>query len=134
MLRPLWNGFWGAAGAAAGSQVPEFLQQYAQRLGGHLDEARRLLDTMPALRLRVDALEAARTALDTSAGAGRLWAFATHFQPDVFGGTLAAYVPATPLTVEGLLYAVAGMALGVLIGGLVLLPLRLLFPRRHHRH
>jgi hypothetical protein len=30
-------------GAVAFSQVPEFMQQYLQRLGGHLDEARRQL-------------------------------------------------------------------------------------------
>ena len=31
-------------GAVAFSQVPEFMQQYVQRLGGHLDEARRQLE------------------------------------------------------------------------------------------
>lgn len=31
------------AGALAFSQMPEFMQQYLQRLGGHLDEARRHL-------------------------------------------------------------------------------------------
>ena len=31
-------------GAVAFSQVPEFMQQYLQRLGGHLDEARRQLE------------------------------------------------------------------------------------------
>src|SRR3954471_24132107 len=31
------------AGAVAFTQVPEFFQQYLQRLGGHLDEARRQL-------------------------------------------------------------------------------------------
>jgi len=30
-------------GAVAFSQIPEFMQQYLQRLGGHLDEARRQL-------------------------------------------------------------------------------------------
>jgi hypothetical protein len=30
------------------SQVPEFIQQYLQRLGGHLDEARRQLDQIQA--------------------------------------------------------------------------------------
>ena len=30
-------------GTVAFSQVPEFMQQYLQRLGGHLDEARRQL-------------------------------------------------------------------------------------------
>jgi hypothetical protein len=37
-----------AAGAVAFSQVPEFIQQYVQRLGGHLDEARRQLGQFQA--------------------------------------------------------------------------------------
>lgn len=32
------------AGAIACAQLPEFMQQYLQRLGGHLDEARRQLE------------------------------------------------------------------------------------------
>lgn len=32
-------------GAVAFTQVPEFIQQYLQRLGGHLDEARRQLES-----------------------------------------------------------------------------------------
>lgn len=35
-------------GAVAFSQVPEFIQQYVQRLGGHLDEARRQLERFQA--------------------------------------------------------------------------------------
>lgn len=34
------------AGAVLFSQIPEFMQQYVQRLGGHLDEARRQLEQM----------------------------------------------------------------------------------------
>ena len=36
----------GVAGAVLFSQIPEFMQQYVQRLGGHLDEARRQLEQM----------------------------------------------------------------------------------------
>jgi hypothetical protein len=35
-------------GAVAFSQIPEFIQQYLQRLGGHLDEARRQLEQFRA--------------------------------------------------------------------------------------
>jgi hypothetical protein len=37
------------AGAIALSQAPEFFQQYLQRLGGHLDEARRVLARFEAV-------------------------------------------------------------------------------------
>ncbi len=39
-------------GAVVFSQVPEFMQQYLQRLGGHLDEARRQLDQIEAAAAR----------------------------------------------------------------------------------
>jgi len=39
-------------GAVAFSQIPEFMQQYLQRLGGHLDEARRQLDQLQAAAAR----------------------------------------------------------------------------------
>jgi hypothetical protein len=39
-------------GAVTFSQVPEFMQQYLQRLGGHLDEARRQLDQLQAAAAR----------------------------------------------------------------------------------
>jgi hypothetical protein len=50
LIRPVWSVLDGlldrvlcVLGAVAFSQVPEFIQQYLQRLGGHLDEARRQL-------------------------------------------------------------------------------------------
>jgi hypothetical protein len=122
LIRSLWNGAWGALGAAILCQVPEFIQQYAQRLGGHLDEARRMLGTAPQLAPRIAELESAYTALLNSAGFGRLWAAATHFLPDVAAGTLSIYRPAVPLGIEGLLYALIGVALGVMVGGIIAFP------------
>ncbi len=53
-------------GAVLFSQVPEFMQQYLQRLGGHLDEARRQLqqfqDTAAQSGLTLDAFIARTTA------------------------------------------------------------------------
>lgn len=48
----------------AGSQVPEFAQQYRQRLGGHLDELNRMLADFDA--------EVARLNLSREAAIGRL--------------------------------------------------------------
>ena len=48
------------AGAVLFSQVPEFMEQYLQRLGGHLDEARRQLeqlrDVAAQIRVTLEAL------------------------------------------------------------------------------
>jgi hypothetical protein len=122
LFRALWNGLWGAAGAATASQIPEFLQQYAQRLGGHLDEARRMLAAAPQLAARVSELEAAQTSLNQSAGLGRLWAAVSHPFPDIAWNTLGIFRPAVPLGIEGLLYALVGVAVGVAIGGILAAP------------
>lgn len=62
-------------GALAFSQAPEFMQQYLQRLGGHLDEARRQLEQFRAVAaasgLTLDQL-ASRTGHDADAGVARL--------------------------------------------------------------
>lgn len=39
-------------GAFAGSQIPEFMQQYTQRLGGHVHELNRLINQLHGLALQ----------------------------------------------------------------------------------
>src|SRR4051812_24457529 len=62
------------AGAVTVSQAPEFIQQYLQRLGGRLDEARRQLsqfeDVARKSGLTVDQLAAKATATSDAALAG----------------------------------------------------------------
>lgn len=129
-------------GAVLFSQAPEFMQQYLQRLGGHLDEARRQLahfeqvarqagltldrliaqtsanpeatvaklgGVMRETATRVDTLAAAQDALQHASLFTRPFVFLRHFDGDIAGGTWSIYKPAVPTTVEGLLYALAGM-------------------------
>jgi len=62
-------------GAVLFSQLPEFIQQYLQRLGGHLDESRRQLDQFREVAaksgLTLDQL-AARSQANTEATVARL--------------------------------------------------------------
>lgn len=71
-------------GALAFSQVPEFMQQYVQRLGGHVDEARRQLEQFRAAAaasgLTVEQL-AAKAGQDPDSSVARL--------ADVIRGTAA---------------------------------------------
>jgi len=132
------------AGAVLFSQLPEFFQQYLQRLGGHLDEARRQLEqfrraaaqsgltldrliaetsaqTDPAVaRLgriladashRVDSLAASENALRAASAWARPFVFLRHFDPAIAHATWAVFRPAVPATLEGLAYAILGMAL-----------------------
>lgn len=145
------------AGAVMFSQVPEFLQHYLQRLGGHLDEARRQLAqfervaTQAGLTLerlsahvsaapdattaklggvlreglaRVGELQAAHDALAHASLFTRPFVFLRQMDTAIVRATWHEFRPAVPTTVEGGVYALAGMGLllvlyhgGVKVGG-----------------
>ncbi len=150
-------------GAVGLSQAPEFFQQYLQRLGGHLDEARlalaryeavaresgitlaqliettraqaaapvaRLGDVMAEALARVQKLEAAEAALRGASLWERPFVFLRHVDTDIAARAWAVFKPAVPVTTEGLVYAVVGMALALaLYQLLVVLPGRALLRR-----
>jgi hypothetical protein len=151
------------AGAVLFSQAPEFMQQYLQRLGGHLDEARRQLaqfknvaaqsglsleqfiaqtnanadaavaklgGVMSEAVERVVHLETAQAAISQASPLARPFAFLRHVDAEIANATWSIYKPAVPTTVEGLLYALLGMA--VFLGiyhGLLKVPLIRLWSR-----
>lgn len=131
-------------GAVLLSQGPEFMQQYLQRLGGHLDEARRqlalfqktasetglpleefikrtaasaepsvakLAGVMTESSERVAALQAAHDALLHASLWERPVVFLRHVDVGIAKATAIVYQPAVPTTAEGLLYALVGMLL-----------------------
>jgi hypothetical protein len=137
-----------AAGAVACAQLPEFMQQYLQRLGGHLDEARRQLESFARvaresglsladyiarlsanadapvaktggvirdLAARVDELAAAERALRETSAWTRPFVFLRDLDRDIAGGTWGVFRPAVPTTLEGLMYAAAGVVLALAI-------------------
>jgi len=146
-------------GAVLLSQGPEFMQQYLQRLGGHLNESQRQLvsyqdaankvglplskfieqteanpdagvshlgKVMSSAAHRSASLQAAHDALRNASPWARPFAFMRHVDVDIARNTWSAYKPAVPVTVEGLLYALFGMLLFLLIyHGAVKGPIRL---------
>lgn len=124
MFRDLFTGVLAVIGAATFSQAPEFMQQYLQRLGGHLDEASRLQIQYPALAERVDALRLSHDSLATAGVAVKPALFIRHLQPDVAWNALGTFQPAVPLSVEGLIYAGFGLLAGVGLAALLRLPFR----------
>jgi hypothetical protein len=152
------------AGAVLFAQGPEFMQQYLQRLGGHLAEARRQLagfqtaadsagisfgrlvdqtavSSDPAVarlaEVMMDSAERVtqlQLAYDALLGAGaweRPVVFLRHIDWAIVRGTASVFKPAIPTTIEGLIYAFAGMMilLAVYHLGLKRLP-RIFLPRR----
>lgn len=124
------------------SQFMTFVQQYTQRLGGHLAEAQfniremirgpvyRSLDQEAQLSLitpletRLNDLVEAQSALST-AGMFRLpWDFIRVVDLDIFSATLDIFQPSIPLDIVSVTYTVFGLFLGWLIYDLIKMPFR----------
>lgn len=125
MFRDLFLGIWCCLFAAVLCQAPEYFQQYLQRLGGHVDEARRLERQLPAVAERVADLAQGQEALARADALTRPFIFIRHMKTDIAWNTLNAYKPAVPLTFEAAIYALVGILLAVATGRLVSAPTRL---------
>lgn len=113
-------------------QFLTFIQQYRQRLGGHLDEAqlaarqtreaqggRPSPELIQAMQDRVTDLADGFNAIGAASPFGVPWAFLFNFDADIVFGTLHDFRPALPLDPASLIYGIAGIVLGwALYGGL----------------
>lgn len=135
-------------GAVLLSQGPEFMQQYLQRLGGHLNESQRQLvafhdaatkagqpfdkfveqtktspdagvsqlgKVMERAAERTTSLQIAHDSLQAATPWARPFVFLRHLDYEIGRATWAAYKPAVPVTLEGMLYALSGMLLFLLL-------------------
>jgi len=124
----------------AASQFQAFVQAYLQRLGGHLDEARRMAhefetrggvgDAAPGeqvvavLQQRIAELEAAIRAIGEANPYMKPVAFFAHMDPDIAAAAAKNFTPALPLDTPGLVYAFAGAILGWAVWEIVKWPVR----------
>lgn len=140
------------AGAFVFSQVPAFMQQYTQRLGGHLAELQRHLqelqrlaaasgkslpqyiakfannpdpdfarqgELMQGLVHRYHQLSDSAQQLAQASPLMRPIVFVQHVQADIAKGTFDSFQAAFAFSLEGLLYACAGMMCGYLVYSLI---------------
>jgi hypothetical protein len=133
-LKSLVDGAAAAGGAAVFSQMPEFVNQYLQRLGGHRDEAFRFVQILKSQGAEVSnavlALAEARAAslaqsLDMITQAGELSRpviFLRYMDLDIARATFDVFRPAVPLTPAGLIYGGIGLILGVALINVALGP------------
>ena len=141
-----------ALAGMAFAQLPAFIQQYLQRLGGHVDEAQlnlahittatslRTLDA-PAreiltvsLEARVSELATGEAAIGGASASVRPFVFLRELDSDIAMATLRAFEPAVPLSSAGLIYGLGGMVAGWLFYELLKAPVGLVVRRRRaHR-
>lgn len=137
-----------SVGGLVAAQLPVFVQQYVQRLGGHVDEAHRHLARVvgdatfgrlePAARLMLETsarerladLERQQLTLDAASPLWRPVAFLQSFDPDIAAAAIERFVPALPLDAAGLVYGGAGIVVTWLLYEVVKLPFCLVRRRR----
>ncbi|MDX9862313.1 MAG: DUF2937 family protein [Rhodospirillales bacterium] len=122
----------GGSGAAA-SQLQAFMTQYLQRLGGHVDEARRAFEAISQAeryrrmdaptrdliaqdaQIRAQELRAAYDAILEGDLISRPIAFFRHLDVDIAHRTWEGFIPALPFDTAGLVYAGTGVVLGLVL-------------------
>lgn len=135
--------------AAGGAQGPAFVQAYLQRLGGHIDEARRTVSELQtgaastvvtddgsrerlveAFSARVSDLEASRAAILDTHPLWRPVVMATQADPEIARATADVFTPAMPLDPTSLIYAAGGLVLGWVVWELIQWPVQARLRRR----
>jgi hypothetical protein len=107
------------------TQLPAFIHQYLQRLGGHLDEARR-----GVANLRLADLQSAYDALRGADALHQPFVFFNHLDIEIARRVLSDFHPALPFDTVSLIYGASGLFFGLAVYEIVKLPVRLIFGRR----
>lgn len=129
--------------AAGSAQGPAFVQAYLQRLGGHIDEARRTVfelrdgamsravsddgsreRLLEAFSTRLADLEASREAILTAHALWRPVVMVRQADRDIAAATAEAFTPAMPLDPASLIYAAIGLVIGWMVWELVQWPVK----------
>lgn len=122
----------GGAGGLGFSQAPAFTHAYLQRLGGHIDEARRTIDKLAAgdilpwlgsearqqgvaeLTLRLSELEGLQQVLLEAPAIARPFTLMRHADWSIARGAAEAFVPAIPIDPASIVWTLIGVVLAAL--------------------
>jgi hypothetical protein len=142
----------GAGGGMGLSQAPAYTQAYLQRLGGHLDEARRTLGLVESgewfrhltgvdrqsveieLRARVVELEQSYQAITEATPVMQPLVMMRYADGDIAARAWEHFTPAIPIDPPSLIYTGIGVVLALLIYELIKSPAALVKrkpPRKH---
>lgn len=138
--------------AAGSAQGPAFVQAYLQRLGGHIDEARRTVfelrdgamsravsddgsreRLLEAFSTRLADLEASREAILTAHALWRPVVMVRQADRDIAAATAEAFTPTMPLDPTSLIYAAIGLVIGWTVWELVQWPVKARLRARRQR-
>lgn len=111
------NAFFSLSAGLLTAQFPQFLAQYLQRLGGHIDEAHHIAEEfqLPALAERAATLAAGLDAINKASPFLRLPVFIANSHWDIARKAYENFTPGMTFTAEELCYLAGGALLGLFI-------------------
>ena len=111
----------GTSGGLFLAQFPQYLAQYLQRLGGHIDEAKLAakLFKIPELTERAELLAKGLKAIVEAPPFFQLPQFLTHAQWEIAREAWKHYTPGMTYNQESLYYVAAGCLAGIVIYGIL---------------
>lgn len=142
----------GAGGGMGLSQAPAYAHAYLQRLGGHLDEARRSLRLVESgewfrgltgvdrqgveveMRARVFELEHSYQAISDATPLMQPVMMLRHADPEIAGRAWEYFTPAIPIDPPSLIYTGIGVVIALLIYELIKSPAALFKRKSPERH
>ncbi|MCU0821432.1 MAG: DUF2937 family protein [Spirochaetes bacterium] len=120
-LDRLMTAVFGTAGGLLLAQFPQFLAQYIQRLGGHIDEA--ILSAkkynLPDISQRAEELKAGLYAITDAPQLFKLPKFVIHADWGIAAEAFKNFTPGMTFNEQGLYYLGAGVLIGILIYGIL---------------
>lgn len=128
-LDRVFSALFATAGAVLLAQFPQFLAQYLQRLGGHIDEAM-LASSKYKLPEIAERARDFKNSLDAIANAPALYKlpeFLVNAQWAVVSETIKNYTPGMAFSEQGLYYLLTGMICGLLLYGLIKYTIRKIY-------
>ncbi len=115
----LTTAVFGTAGGLVLAQFPQFLAQYIQRIGGHIDEAMLASKkyNLPDLAARVKDLKAGLYGITGASPLLKLPEFIIHSDWSITAETYKNFTPGMTFNEQGLYYLGAGVLIGILVYG-----------------
>lgn len=98
-------------------QFPQFIAQYLQRIGGHIDEAKYFLEKYnhPHLINRISNLEKGLSEITNASPLNKIIQFIEHIDINIAHKTLENYIPGITIDSQGLIYCGIGALTGLII-------------------
>jgi len=101
-------------GAGTLGQFPQYLAQYLQRLGGHIDEADSIASKYKSQEIGQHAVELKEglEVITNASPIGKLWQFVRNVDLDIAQRALENYTPGMTFDAQGLTYCAVGAVIG----------------------